>query len=268
VYGVATSFEPIMKLLRSTDKFKIRAQLSKMNVGTIAEFLRMDFNAKKPTAKQYLTRACSTFVHSRIESGNPQSQRSLYDSYITRCEEVEARGGSGFARKMLKQQLAFANRLFATPDYSKEYCTWDIVAGGRTTTGYVEHASLVDVNTTSISEPDMKMLSPGIHDFVQYVCNKMPTMRGKASVNYLKDVLASAYNITRNRLTVVESSKQELQLDMSLRGIWASNIKIGAFAKARMTSADLLTTLATTNPNHAEILSRSSNPYRKIAIML
>jgi len=87
-----TLAEPVA-LLRATKQYNIRAQATKMNIGTIGEFLRMDMMAKKTTAQQYLTRACSTCVHSRIESGAPTSMRAVVKANYDRAMAITERGG-------------------------------------------------------------------------------------------------------------------------------------------------------------------------------
>jgi hypothetical protein len=268
VLGVATSFAPMLKLLANSKKKGIRAQVSKMNIGTIAEFLRMDFNAQKPTAKQYLTRACSTFVHSRIESGSARSQRALYESYFTRRDEILARGGSDYILRLFDKQISFANSLFKTQDMKKAYEEFDLVAGGRSNDGLVTNNVLSDAIMEEDNDIDVKVLRPGIRDFVTYVCRKMPSMQGTASAKSMEKTVLMTYNIKRDRLSFTESSKQRLELDKSLKKIWSSYLPVGTFAKARMSAPDLVAAMAAASPNHAEVLSRSQDPYRAISIMV
>nr|UVG55935.1 putative RNA-dependent RNA polymerase [Poaceae Liege totivirus 8] len=68
VFAVTDNIQNALLLIENAKKFNIRAQVSKMNIGTIAEFLRVDGRASTPTGAQYLTRACTTAVHSRIET--------------------------------------------------------------------------------------------------------------------------------------------------------------------------------------------------------
>jgi len=268
VLGVATSFAPVLRLLRNSEDLGIRAQISKMNIGTIAEFLRMDFNAKKPTCKQYLTRACATFTHSRIESGSPRSQRAVYESYTARKEEVIARGGSEFVDKLYRSQMQFATKLFGSEDLTKQYTTYDLVAGGRCDDGLVKDDILVDEIIEEDAELDVKMLNPGVKAFVTYVCEKMPTMRGSASIRSMEKTIIKSYNIKRDKLVLVKSSKQRLQIDKSIKKIWSNCLPVGTFAKARMSAPDLIVAMAAASPRHAEVISRSQDPYRAVSIMV
>nr|CAH2618960.1 RNA-dependent RNA polymerase [Rhodochaete parvula toti-like virus 1]CAI5383981.1 RNA-dependent RNA polymerase [Rhodochaete parvula toti-like virus 1] len=269
VYAATRSIGDIVALIKETEKRDIRAQPVKMNIGTIAEFLRMDFNAKVPTAKQYLTRGCATFVHSRIESESPLVQRSVYRAIRTRGEEVIARGGNTkFIKEQMDKQYKHAAEIFGTEEMSEKLNKLDLVAGGWESTHQAYRYEIIDSVVEEDDDIDMSMITPGIKDFVTYVCEKLPNMRSKANVKQMEKSLRNSFNAKRTKLEIVGSSKQEQYKLMSLRGAWKSITKLGTFAKARMTSADLVAALANASPSHAAVLQRSTDPYKLAGIML
>lgn len=82
-----------MNIYKNCSKINIRAQMSKMSIGTISEFLRMDINTEHPTGKQYLTRGVATLVHSKIESMPQTDALSAFLAHQERCDAIIKRGG-------------------------------------------------------------------------------------------------------------------------------------------------------------------------------
>lgn len=267
VLASARNIGEIVDVIRGTKKYNIRAQTTKMNIGTIAEFLRMDLNAVDMTSKQYLTRACATLVHSRIESGSPMSYRAVVTSIATRCDEVIARGGCDkLIDRLGARQYQHAARMFGCAELSKEITTYDTVAGGTCSNGVIQHNELVDTEIPSDDDVNMSLITPGINDYITYICDKMPMMRKRASNVQLEKTLRMTFNVKRSMTSKVESSKRDLMLWKSLKGIWRSTLRIGAFSKARMTSADMLMSLAAVSPVHAAALQKTDNPDRKSVV--
>jgi hypothetical protein len=94
VLAFTTTLKDAVEVLRKAKTINIRAQPSKCAVGGLAEFLRMDRAAAKPTGAQYLTRAVATAVHARTESMEPDSPVTLARDMITRIQELKQRGAN------------------------------------------------------------------------------------------------------------------------------------------------------------------------------
>lgn len=259
-----------LSLVKTSEHYGIRAQVTKMNIGTIAEFLRMDMFTRTPTSKQYITRACATAVHSRIESGSPTSMQSVLDSILNRTQEVLARGGDAeFMHNIQNQQLNFALALFDAEGFDAEqYSAADIVCGGFSKDGEIKNYEYKQEEIEGYDVPDLAVLDPGIRDFVTYISSKLPMMRGVANTSTMVKTLLSTFNVRKTRLQKVEASRFDLMKKKSLAHVWRNTFKIGAFAKARMTSADLLTALTAVSPAHAQALMACDKPYEMLSLML
>lgn len=94
VFGMASNLGQAYSLIGSAEKIGIRAQVTKMSIGTISEFLRTDVNSTNPNGKQYLTRGCATAVHARAETNEPTSCIEVIVNNDTRVSALVKRGGS------------------------------------------------------------------------------------------------------------------------------------------------------------------------------
>jgi hypothetical protein len=269
VLGAARNIGDILDVLKASNKLSIRAQSTKMNIGTIAEFLRMDFRAKSRTGKQYLTRGCATFVHSRIESGSPQSKRAVYSSTAMRESEILARGADKeFVASLVKLQTKYIEKIFGGEDLYSDYIKTDLVAGGMYDSGLVGNYELKDEFVPGEVDINFDVIYPGIKDFVTLMARRVPSLRGHVSVERAKKSIQQTYNVQRSILTKVKSSKQRLSLELSLKHVWRNVIHIGKFAKARMTVPDLFVALSVASKSHARALEDADDPYHMISIML
>jgi hypothetical protein len=269
VLASAKTMADIVDVLKTSEQLGLRAQVSKMNIGTIAEFLRMDFRAKVKSSKQYLTRAVSTYTHSRIESGSPSSQRDIQLSICTRHNEVLARGGSPQAlNELTEAQHRGVVREFGSMDLSHELMTYDKVAGGANDTNIVTGMALTDTVVSQEDDIDLSLLHHGINDYMNYVVNKFPKLRDKSSFVKTEMSVRRSFNIVKTKMDRVQSSKREQRLWLSLKGIWRAHVNIGAFSKARMTAVDLFVALAAASPAHAAALMKAEDPYHLISILL
>lgn len=115
VYASLTHLKDGMELINNADKLGIRAQVTKMNIGTIAEFLRVDGMAYDSTGAQYLTRACTTAVHARVESEAAVTLKAGLDATRDRMESLIRRGG--------KQQVVLAIHKLITKNWARIFDT-------------------------------------------------------------------------------------------------------------------------------------------------
>lgn len=269
VLGSARSLGEIQRVLANAEAYNIRAQMTKMNIGTIAEFLRMDFNATQKTGKQYLTRACATFTHSRIETSEPNSLRSVFESVCTRADEMITRGANEeFVRRHEKRQANFAAALFNSDVSYDTYVSTHRIAGGGSDKGVINDYTIENVECPNTSEINMQLIQPGVRDYITFICTKYPIMRTRANNAHLTSTLRNAFNVNRLSLGLCKSSWQQLNHLKSMRHAWRGALRIGAFSKSRMTSADLFSALAASSPAHAAALQKAANPYKMISILL
>ncbi len=93
VFATTKNVYNAMELIRRSKALGVRAQVSKTNIGTIGEFLRIDTRARVKTGAQYLPRAVSTATHGRIETAPANDFRELVSSFRERCQALKDRGG-------------------------------------------------------------------------------------------------------------------------------------------------------------------------------
>lgn len=96
-----------VKIMTLMDKINARAQVSKCNLATVAEFLRVEHGAigADGLGAQYLTRACATLCHSRVESREPVSLKRLLEADRTRLSEYRGRASESRASDSLAKEL-------------------------------------------------------------------------------------------------------------------------------------------------------------------
>lgn len=148
MFGGAPNLANALRLIKNAKECGIRAQVSKTNLGTIGEFLRVDTRAKDPMMSQYLARAVSTLVHGRVEADAPYDLMAFVRATKTRCEEVTARGGStSLMQALFDKIMVFASKLFNTDiDIINRLLTTHPVQGG-----ICEHAPVSDKRIVRVS---------------------------------------------------------------------------------------------------------------------
>lgn len=93
-----------------------RAQVTKCNVFSIGEFLRVEHKTTKETGlgAQYLTRSSATMAHSRIESQEPTRLTESVKAAVVRCEEMSQRAfrGDEVSYNMLTASMRQLSKIF------------------------------------------------------------------------------------------------------------------------------------------------------------
>jgi len=84
------SFYDYQRILDNMKTNNIRFQDAKCSFNSIAEFLRVDYN--KGEGKQYLCRAISNFVHSKVESNENGDLRLTLEAIQVRINKLKERG--------------------------------------------------------------------------------------------------------------------------------------------------------------------------------
>lgn len=177
VYSTNKDIKSIQRILELSEEKGLRAQTTKMNIGTIAEFLRVDGKAATPTSSQYLTRACATACHARIESEASITLRASIDATIERSTAVVERGGNKkLMLRIERRQLARLAEIYdAHISTIDRYLTTHPAQGGRDITAAFSQYRIV---TRLVKPPDdvAKLLAvslePGSNDYINYVAKR------------------------------------------------------------------------------------------------
>lgn len=113
VFATTATVGDAARIARKASRLGVRAQMAKMNIGTIGEFLRIDNRAKEKTSAQYLARAVATATHGRVEVAPANDLRELWRSMLERYNAIVARGGaSNTVNAMLTDTRRFLCQLF------------------------------------------------------------------------------------------------------------------------------------------------------------
>lgn len=96
-----------IQIMERMGRINARAQVTKCNLFTVAEFLRVEHGAigVDGLGAQYLTRSCATLVHSRIESREPVMLTRLLEADQDRLRDLASRTNNKEAVRALERQL-------------------------------------------------------------------------------------------------------------------------------------------------------------------
>lgn len=170
-----------MRVVKKGKELQIRAQVSKTNIGTIGEFLRVDARATHPNGAQYLARAVATAVHGRVEIGKANDARNALQASDVRARAIIARGGAkSLTLEVLKAQNAFLKREFSLDDaVVQAFRTYHPLQGGWSSDADIGLYKLRSHNVpeshrdVATLRREFNLVYPGARDYVKQVCKAL-----------------------------------------------------------------------------------------------
>jgi hypothetical protein len=197
-----------LELIEKAEKAGIKAQRTKMNIGTIAEFLRVDGNAIGTTGAQYLTRGCATAVHSRIESEVTMSLKSGLDATYDRMMSLKARGADPEVvdRAATLTVSNWCKQFKTTVDVAEAYYDLHPIQGGcnhnqKAIKNYRIDNIIIE-RDEGCAKDVVRMMDPGSQDYV----NKLAKDFGVNVESVVRE------NIRTVNMTLVRGTKTTLRL--------------------------------------------------------
>lgn len=178
MFGGAPDLHNAIKLIGNAKTCGIRAQVSKTNLGTIGEFLRVDTRAKSPQMSQYLARSVSTLVHGRVEADSPTDLAAFVNATVTRISEVLSRGGSkSILDTLLDKIKSFAAYLFnVDQDVIEAILNFHPVQGGINKEAPVNEMKVERISRTNKDDyyyrNKYSILEAGINEYIDSVKRK------------------------------------------------------------------------------------------------
>lgn len=273
MYGSAKSLGHALELIQRAEINGVRAQKSKMNIGTIAEFLRTDMRAKEKTSVQYLTRGCATFVHSRIESEAPLSLRNIVEAYYNRHKELMERGAmKKIIDKCYRKQLYFSRSLFnVEKNITDALVEYDVCCGGVVINGKITDKKIKEVVVETItSDVDrIKTLTrKGVQSYTRFLKNKFPTIAKAFSYQAVERNTVSMYNMCKKTCIIEEIDINTVINEKALRHAWANLPGVNVIHKVRMGVSDIVLAMSSVSHAMADVLVKSGDPIKWMKILL
>lgn len=182
MYASVPTLLNAMRVVSKAQELGIRAQVSKTNIGTIGEFLRVDTRARTDQGAQYMARAVATCVHGRIETGAPNDLKAMLEATITRADALITRGADSMVVEVLRDhQLRFVSELFdASSEVVEHMLNAHPVQGGRNTSAGITCSRLEQVARHDMSSEyasAFNLIRRGVNEYVDKIREKFDLPR-------------------------------------------------------------------------------------------
>ncbi len=268
VFGIAENFRDVIDLMANAEALGLRAQKTKQNIGTIAEFLRFDLFAEDESASQYLARACSTIVHGRVECGESFSLDDEIKSVMTRGKALMERGGC----KMTANDLTKRQLLVKCDKYETDPAALDMalalhpMQGGINPDAELRQVRVVRKALKEDTE-DTKLVMRGVNDYIDKVAASLKISPSKIGYELRSRAAQMNFKTTKYRLIVVQDDRRGLA---SLRLIYKAHNKsrsIAHLSKARLLGSVGLDSGALNSTQLAAVVARSRRPLEFLSVI-
>nr|WNV26871.1 RNA-dependent RNA polymerase [Vaccinium-associated virus C] len=242
----------VVQIHKKMADINARAQPAKCNALSVGEFLRVEHKVSKENGlgAQYLSRACATAVHSRIESQAPLRLTDALKATVTRMEELSARSeaASNIAAMLLQMATERQAEIFkVSVDICEEIVRSHVIVGGALTckTGKIANEIIEEVETlhaTSIAGADRRDVAevndllPGIIDYAHILVKQYEQYTDIDHVlRRVKGATDRQLSVTRGtRLTVVDAAlKTRYAYGREMFGMYRGIINVPYVDKAR-----------------------------------
>lgn len=274
MYASCDTILNAMKVVRRGKQLKIRAQVSKTNIGTIGEFLRVDARARNPSGAQYFARAVSTAVHGRIEIGKANDARNALQACMTRADAMARRGGDRQAiRNMEYAQQRFLMRHFKVDEeVVNAFKTYHPLQGGWNTYADICENKLATKQVAEsgrdpeVLRNEFNVVRPGVRDYVRQLCKafnwRFDEDLVEPAITHFADSLLrwmTSYEI------VIDEDADYNAILRGLLGTYKDDPAIIDIAKARQVGLGLMPAVAAKHTPLTAAVSTARRPYKYLA---
>lgn len=237
VFATMPTVYDAVRVVRRGEQLGVRAQLSKMNIGTIGEFLRVDNRAKVKTSAQYLSRAVATATHGRVESAPANDFRELVRSHDARAKAMVDRGAVKSHVDMIHDHLIHFSVSLFSQDHRvvKLMREADSLQGGFTNSRELRAERIVRKTTESqeITDNAFKPILPGIHDYVRWMVKKIKIPFKGSYVSNVFHKAVDALIRRKIRYEIVVETDQMMGLYLKIKGAWKKSAFVVPISQAR-----------------------------------
>lgn len=275
MYASCETIQNALNVVTRGRQLGIRAQVSKTNIGTIGEFLRVDARAANPTGAQYLTRAVATAVHGRVEIGRANDFRSALQAIQVRADAMRKRGAiRGIVETVRTAQEDFICGLFSvSSEILAAVKQLNPIQGGLDENGDIENFCL---KARPLPEADRSVaelragfspIRPGITDYVNKVCKVLgiwPSERmiDEALNNYADGLLR--WLVTYE--TVIERNPDYVRCLLGSKGKFKDDPALIDMSKSRQVGAGIGPCLAKKETPLTRFLQNALNPFLALRV--
>lgn len=266
----ATTMEVARRSVHVGRKMGIRIQPSKCAFAAIAEFLRVDH--ARGSKGQYLSRACATLVHSRIESKPSTDARDLVESMENRFADCLARGmGLQIITNLRLRYYARQAVVCKTP-IEAFYVIKNThrVAGGISEAHDADVEQLIKPGPAGKLEVEVPKLI-GVHEYAAEVAKALDMMKDiELLVDRVRMATLSAVTPKSRKMNIIQNPN--VQASKHLKAIYKAfkgKVDVAGYGKAALVgfaldvlqSRDMSSTLTQT-------LARSKDPERLLKFLV
>jgi hypothetical protein len=215
----------------------IRAQAEKCNIGSIAEFLRVDRAASDANGSQYLARGVATAVHARTESNAPPDVYNYLNSQRTRIEELRERGAdSDVVDGLLSRAGELAKVIYNLPsERAQAMLETHKVHGGLSDKrdAPVKWWFKVQKYREHEARPEERDRLPGVTDYANYLAD-MFALSGsvKETVNRaVRKATEAMVSVMKSEVKFgLVQDKHRAWAEQQMSGVCAGEIAVQAFS--------------------------------------
>lgn len=268
MFGGAPNLHNALQLIKNAKDIGIRAQVSKTNLGTIGEFLRVDTRAKDPRMSQYLARAVSTLVHGRVETDSPTDMSAFIRATKVRCDEVASRGGyDAILSALFNKIMDFTSKLF-----SVDISVINAILSSHPVQGGIDDSAPVrDYKVTRVSRKikdedyyhnKYSFLERGINQYIDAVASRLRLREDELN---RKQLLLKAYMSLERDLIRYETgfeTDERIAIYRGLHGAWKGSGFEAPIAKARSMGLIVAKQLRTLHSTPAHLIQNAADPIR------
>jgi hypothetical protein len=272
VFAITNTMGDAVDVIRQAKQAGIRAQVDKMNIGTIAEFLRMDLRATMLTGRQYLTRACATLTHARVETSQPNSAADVLEADNERLLSLEVRGGRlcviNAYKKLIYNQVA---RVFSLDDeVIKNINIIPRVLGGfndeKVPVGLVIKKQRLGVREQQAVDV-IKRMRPGLNDYIDMVAAMLSIKREMLDDKQITDTVERQMTVYKTGLSIEKIDIKEAGLLVGMHHAWQNVIGIARLSLARTITKDINLIDLRDFPSYCNVLRQSGRPLHWLSIL-
>lgn len=264
VYATTPTVADAVEVAEKAEALGVRAQMAKMNIGTIGEFLRVDARAKKSTSAQYLARAVATATHGRVEIAPANDLRELVRSTYERFDAIIRRGGAiNTTHAVRERALRFIEDLFEVkPVIVRMLRDLHPLQGGMNEDADV---GCLRVNRRMMDEHEVSFdsfaaIRRGINDYANHVVRQLGLRYNEADRETMFKSAVRGLVRKKIRYEIVVDSDPFMHVYRGVFKAWRKHSFVTAIAKARSLGFVTATELRTIDSVLAHLIRTAPNP--------